>query len=61
MYLKILEISYDNKATVKRKIECLVKNIPEMNVVCIMFPVSSTIFVQRFFKFTFETQLAYGS
>ena len=59
VFPKILEISYSNKATMRREIEVLAKNIWEKDVVCTLFPVQLKISRKnRFFKFTLETQPA---
>ena len=39
VFLKIFEISYSKKATMRRDVEVLAKNISETDVVCILFPV----------------------
>ena len=59
MFLKILEISYNIKATMRREIEFLVINIPETDVVYILFPVHLKVLSQdSFFKFAFEARSA---
>ena len=39
VFLKILEISYSNEATVRREIELLVKNVCGTDIVCTLYPV----------------------
>ena len=57
MFLKIFEISYIIKATVRREIKLFVKSTSEIDVAYIFFSLIKKILRKtRFFKFTFETQ-----
>ena len=58
--LNILEISYSKKATMRRKVEALVKTICETDAACSLFAVQLKLLSQKqILKFTFETQAVY--